>query len=315
MDSEANLQRGEALFLDGLIDEAETVFHEILRFKPDHCEALNNLGVISHSRGAIEEAERYFVAATGGSNSCFDAIINLAGLYESEGRWEDAIKYLEKAIRQNSFSPELLNRLGIAKAKVDTENKLDTKDQACINRDGETGLWKSAVRKSSTLPNVTQQKAKPKLALSRSVLLEIVQKVCYFPHPEIRRGSLHLTRESFESQDRECNTLISPGAKLDLTGDITIGSWAMIGEGTVILTHDHFHEGRQMPLLRLQEERGVKWRSKSIGRDVWLHGCTVLSQVSEIPDGVVLGAGAVLTKNPKPYEIWAGNPAKKVGER
>ncbi len=28
----------------------------------------------------------------------------------------------------------------------------------------------------------------------------------------------------------------------------------------------------------------------------------------------VLGAGSVLTKNIPPYEIWAGNPARKIGE-
>jgi serine O-acetyltransferase len=29
----------------------------------------------------------------------------------------------------------------------------------------------------------------------------------------------------------------------------------------------------------------------------------------------VLGAGSVLTKNPGPFEIWAGNPARKIGQR
>jgi len=49
---------------------------------------------------------------------------------------------------------------------------------------------------------------------------------------------------------------------------------------------------------------------------VWIHdGAMVLYQVTEIPDGVVVAAGAVLTKNPGPYEIWAGVPAKKIAER
>ena len=34
-----------------------------------------------------------------------------------------------------------------------------------------------------------------------------------------------------------------------------------------------------------------------------------------VRDGFVLGAGSVLTKNPGPYEIWAGAPAKKIGYR
>ena len=129
---------------------------------------------------------------------------------------------------------------------------------------------------------------------------------CYIPHPDIHIGDLIL---------RGGNSLISRGARIDLTGVIEIGDWCMIGEGTRILTHDHYHEGRDKPLLLLQEEKGVKWQNKKIGNDVWLHGCTILYQVTEIPDGVVVGVGSVLTKNPEPYEIWAGNPAIKIGER
>jgi acetyltransferase-like isoleucine patch superfamily enzyme len=60
----------------------------------------------------------------------------------------------------------------------------------------------------------------------------------------------------------------------------------------------------------------VLWQDKEIGRDVWIHdGAIVLYQASQLPDGFVLGAGSVLTKNPGAYEIWAGNPARKIGER
>ena len=61
---------------------------------------------------------------------------------------------------------------------------------------------------------------------------------------------------------------------------------------------------------------GVLWQDKEIGADVWIHdGSMVLYQATHLPDGFVLGAGSVLTKNPGPFEIWAGNPARKVGER
>ena len=124
-----------------------------------------------------------------------------------------------------------------------------------------------------------------------------------------------LSQDIFQDSDRETNVWIAPDAQLDLTGNITIGAWTMIGSGTSILTHDHYHAGRSVPLLKMQEEKGVMWQDKKIGRDVWLHGCTILYQVTQIPDGVVVGANSVLTRNPKPYEIWAGNPARKVGER
>ena len=115
MDLDANLQRGEALFIEGLLDEAETIFQDILRFKPDHCEALNNLGVISHSRGDTKEAERYFAAALDRCAHDLDAVMNLVDLYESEGRWEEAGKSMEKAVRQENPSAELFDRLGHVK--------------------------------------------------------------------------------------------------------------------------------------------------------------------------------------------------------
>jgi acetyltransferase-like isoleucine patch superfamily enzyme len=136
--------------------------------------------------------------------------------------------------------------------------------------------------------------------------LETIAKVvCYAPHPEVHIGNIAFLSSKL---------FISQGARIDLTGSVSIGEFSMIGEGAKILTHDHHHNGRE-PLLILQEKKGVKWMNKAIGRDVWLHECIILYQVNEIPDGVVVGAGSVLTKNPGPYEIWAGNPAVKVGVR
>ncbi len=40
---------------------------------------------------------------------------------------------------------------------------------------------------------------------------------------------------------------------------------------------------------------------------------TILCGIT-IGEGALIGAGSVLTKDTPPYEIWAGNPAKKIGE-
>jgi acetyltransferase-like isoleucine patch superfamily enzyme len=119
----------------------------------------------------------------------------------------------------------------------------------------------------------------------------------------------------FQTPGRETNLLVSRFAYMDLTGSIRLGPWCNISARCRIYTHDHLHAGRR-PLLEVEERHGVLWQDKRIGGDVWIHDeARVLYQVTHIPDGVVIGAGAVLTRNPGPYEIWAGVPARKIGER
>lgn len=134
------------------------------------------------------------------------------------------------------------------------------------------------------------------------MLIEEIEQIFHYPHPDIHKGFYELHHQAF----------ISLGARIDLTANVAIGEYCMIGEGAQIFTHDHIHEGRE-PLLI---QNRIKWQNKVIGRDVWLHQCLVLYQVSNIPDGVVIGAGSVVTKNPEvPYGIYCGNPAVLIGHR
>ena len=151
--------------------------------------------------------------------------------------------------------------------------------------------------------------------MTKAVLEAAIARAVRYPHKHIRKGELILSPAVYDTPGRETNLVISPFAILDCTGSIRIGPWCNIGPRTRIYTHDTIHLGRQ-PLALLEEEFGVFWQDKTIGADVWIHdGSMVLYQVTCIPDGVVLGAGSVLTKNPGPYEIWAGVPARKIGMR
>lgn len=52
-----------------------------------------------------------------------------------------------------------------------------------------------------------------------------------------------------------------------------------------------------------------------IENDVWIGaGCFIKAGI-HISTGSIIGMGSVLTKSTKPYEIWAGNPAKKIRDR
>jgi len=135
------------------------------------------------------------------------------------------------------------------------------------------------------------------------------------PHSNINKGKLIFSPEVFNTAGSETNVVISRFSILDNTGNIHIGPWCMIGARARIYTHDHCHQGRE-PLLSIQEKHGVLWQDKYIGKDVWIHeNAIVLYQASILPDGFILGAGSVLTKNPGAYEIWGGVPAKKIADR
>ena len=52
-----------------------------------------------------------------------------------------------------------------------------------------------------------------------------------------------------------------------------------------------------------------------IGNDVWIAANACITRGVTIGDGVVIGAGSIVTHDVPPYEIWAGVPAKKIGQR
>jgi len=285
----------------------------------DDGETLNDLAVLEYMKGKTEHAVFLLQQALETDPGNLDALINLTDIFLEKKLYSGLCPLAEALIRYHGNNEEafkaaekIFEALGGKDRFVDAFRQSPGSIEKTANVTEENSgsgaeEWES---KDMTIPGLNKI-----ITHSRQELLNILRKVCHHPHGDLRKGQLVLEKSVFENSDRETNLFISPGARIDLTGTVTVGPWCMIGWGTVILTHDHFHGGRMKPLLRVQEERGVRWRDKKIGRDVWLHGCTILAQAAKIPDGVVVGAGSVLTVNPGPYEIWAGNPAKKVGER
>lgn len=124
-----------------------------------------------------------------------------------------------------------------------------------------------------------------------------------YPHKAVRVGSLKIGEDSILGR-----------VKIDLTGDVEIGCHCIISDDVKIFTHRHmFLEGE---VANIVEEKGVVFTSLQIKENVVIgEGAMILSQVCRIGDSAVIGAGAVLTKDVGPGEIWAGNPARMVGRR
>jgi acetyltransferase-like isoleucine patch superfamily enzyme len=85
---------------------------------------------------------------------------------------------------------------------------------------------------------------------------------------------------------------------------VTIGEDCFIGHG-VMFINDLFAEGGPSGGDK------SKWKSTRIGNKVSIGSNATILPVS-IADGVVIGAGAVVTKDITQAGVYAGNPARKI---
>lgn len=85
---------------------------------------------------------------------------------------------------------------------------------------------------------------------------------------------------------------------------VTIGDHCFIGHG-VMFVNDLFQTGKPAG------GDASQWKATQIGHHVSIGSNATILPVS-ICDGVVIGAGAVVTKDINEPGIYAGNPAKKI---
>lgn len=127
----------------------------------------------------------------------------------------------------------------------------------------------------------------------------------------------------------QCVTIRDGCVLRPLTGHIQIGSHTtinyyvifyglggiVIGEHVLIGPHVQIYAQNHGMLLARPIWRQPNIRTPvNIGRGVWIGGGAIVLGCT-IGEGAVIGAGAVVTKNVPANEIWAGNPAHKIGER
>jgi acetyltransferase-like isoleucine patch superfamily enzyme len=98
---------------------------------------------------------------------------------------------------------------------------------------------------------------------------------------------------------------------MEATRLIKIGSLSALAEFTVVRDTNHFVIGTD-----------VHWRITPhiaepvvIGDAVLIGSRCYIHPGVTIGDGAVLGAGSVLHKDMGPYEVWAGNPARRIAHR
>lgn len=102
------------------------------------------------------------------------------------------------------------------------------------------------------------------------------------------------------------NTTINENCFLDTRGCIKIGNCVALTSGVWISTVKHDIDS---PVFAAIAE------SVEIDDFAFLGRRSTVLQGCKIGRGAILGAGSVLTKSIPDFEVWAGNPAKKIGVR
>lgn len=102
------------------------------------------------------------------------------------------------------------------------------------------------------------------------------------------------------------------GCEFNVRRRIEIGHDCLIASGCKFIDHDHETSRRDIPI---SEQAGGAEAEISLGADVWLGVNVIVLKGVHIGRGAMVAAGAVVTKSVGDYEIWAGVPAQKIGER
>jgi len=103
---------------------------------------------------------------------------------------------------------------------------------------------------------------------------------------------------------------INYGCIIHALGGVKIGDFTLLSPGVQIYAQNHCLKKD----MRIREQKQIG-KGIFIGQDVWVGASAIILDGVSIGDGAVIGAGSIVTHDIPDYEIWAGNPAKKIGKR
>jgi len=123
-------------------------------------------------------------------------------------------------------------------------------------------------------------------------------------------SSAHANHNSFFNCEGEVN--IGANVYIDYSGGVKLGKGIAISDGVKIFTHNHsIHDGQKN-----WKQNPLTFSKLVVENYAWIGaGSIILPSVELIAEGSIIAAGSVLTKNTLPYEVYGGNPAKKITSR
>ncbi len=104
--------------LENKLDLADAVMLEALRLDPRFASGWNSAGVIRARRGDLAGAEQAYLSALSAEPGHSEALINLIGLYDRQGRTAQADRYRERLLRIKRKDPYHQYLLGLGAARA-----------------------------------------------------------------------------------------------------------------------------------------------------------------------------------------------------
>lgn len=98
------------------------------------------------------------------------------------------------------------------------------------------------------------------------------------------------------------------GTRSMIQSNTIIGSFVIMGPDVKIYTRNHVYERTDIPIAK----QGKTHEKTIIGNDVWIGANVVITAGCKIGDHVIIGAGAVVTKDVPNFAIVGGVPAKVI---
>lgn len=125
----------------------------------------------------------------------------------------------------------------------------------------------------------------------------------------IEKGFNFIHPENISIED---HVYIGPYSTIYAHGKVTIKRGSIIGPKVTIYTanHNFKSDAHAIPYDKQLDRHSVE-----IGENVWIGGNVILLPGAKLEEGVVVGAGSVISKVIPAYSIVVGNPCKVVGFR
>lgn len=102
------------------------------------------------------------------------------------------------------------------------------------------------------------------------------------------------------------NSVFNARCRIDTRGTVTIGNNVAISSDVIIITADHNIHAANF---------ASRARPVIIEDHVWVGTRAMILPGVKLGYGCVVAAGSLVSKNIAPFEVVAGVPAKKIGER